>query len=633
MAFDYEKIKAKAKSGEDSWWASYSDLYTLLSIVFLLLYVSVSLRSSGSGIQMQSEMQELVKSNEELKKQVEVFNTLKEQQLAQSSEQEQEVYAQLMDKLKLLREEARDEKNKLRAQAKENEKKEFALNQYQQIVRNIIDANVLAKAQIQRRDNIIEKKEETISEKKFEIQDLNESITNKEELLSQNEKKIDQINANLDRKIQQLRNEQKAAKISKAKMTEAIEKLKSESEQQIASLEKQSRAVEAQLTTAKAELEQTETRLEKTEAQVKAKEAEKNRLAQEFEQTKSSYQNQMKELRAQHNEAVKKEREAFNQALAEQEMSARERSERLAKFSAEVQKRARELEGKLSEIRGKISETESRLAKATGELEATQGKLSQTQGALAETQGALEQTSGKLNQTQGALEKTKGALSKAELEKARALASVEGLSKEKEQLSGDLKKAQDQLAAKKKLASQIEENFRKAGVKAEVNTGTGDVTLSFGDDYFDSGRADLKPSMEKTLEKFIPTYAGSLFNDPKLAEKISNVEIIGFASSTYKGKYVNPTSLKPEDQEAVNYNLKLSFSRANSIFKHIFDQKKLKYQHQEKLLPLVKVVGRGFLPDGTKPQDIPEGMSEKEFCAKYNCKKAQRVIVKFNLKE
>ncbi len=640
MAFDYDKIKAKGKVNEDSWWASYSDLYTLLSIVFLLLYVSVSLRSSGSGIQKAQEIGELAKRNEELEKQVKVYNALKEEQLGKSSEQEQEVYAQLMDKLKLLREESRDEKNKLRQQAKENEKKEFALNQYQQIVRNIIDTNVLAKAQIKRREEIIDKKDETISEKQTTITDLNEQITNKEDILSQNEQKIDKINSSLDRKIQQLRNEQKAAKITKTKMTEAISKLKVESEQQIKNLEAQSQQVAAQLEEAKDNLENTEARLEQTEEQVKAKESEKARLAKELESSRESYSAQMKELRAQHNEAVKREREAFNSTLQAQEMSARERAEKLSQFSAEVQRKAKALEGKLSEIKGKIAETEGRLSQASGELEKTQGalqktkgQLDQTSGALAQTKDQLEQTSGALEQTQGALSQTKGQLGKAEQEKARALASVEGLSKEKEALSGDLKKAQDQLNAKKKLAAQIQENFKKVGVKADVNTGTGDVTLSFGDEYFDSGSSSLKPNMEKTLEKFIPSYTQSLFNDPKLAEKISNVEIIGFASSTYKGKYVNPASLNPEDQEAVNYNLKLSFNRANSIFKHIFDQKKLKYTHQGKLLPIVKVVGRGFLPEGTTPRDIPTGMSEKEFCKQYDCKKAQKVIVKFNLKE
>ena len=41
----------------------------------------------------------------------------------------------------------------------------------------------------------------------------------------------------------------------------------------------------------------------------------------------------------------------------------------------------------------------------------------------------------------------------------------------------------------------------------------------------------------------------------------------------------------PRDREAIDYNLRLSFSRANAIFKYIFDKGRLTYDHQEALLP------------------------------------------------
>ena len=88
----------------------------------------------------------------------------------------------------------------------------------------------------------------------------------------------------------------------------------------------------------------------------------------------------------------------------------------------------------------------------------------------------------------------------------------------------------------------------------------------------------------------------------------------------------------PEDQEAVRYNLKLSSDRAMAIFNHIFDRKKMSFAHQQELLPKIKVVGRGYLPDGKSLQDFAPGMKESEFCKRYNCKAAQKVIIKFNLK-
>ena len=39
MSFDYDRFKAKEDNG--SYWASYSDLFMVLSLVFLLLYVAL----------------------------------------------------------------------------------------------------------------------------------------------------------------------------------------------------------------------------------------------------------------------------------------------------------------------------------------------------------------------------------------------------------------------------------------------------------------------------------------------------------------------------------------------------------------------------------------------------------------
>jgi hypothetical protein len=138
--------------------------------------------------------------------------------------------------------------------------------------------------------------------------------------------------------------------------------------------------------------------------------------------------------------------------------------------------------------------------------------------------------------------------------------------------------------------------------------------------------------MEETLNQFMPIYTKSLFKDERIANKINSVEIVGFASPTYRGKYIDPKSLSVNDRAAVNYNMDLSYNRAKSIFNHIFDKRKMEYKYQKKLLPLVKVSGRSFLSEDIKGRDLASGISQKEFCNQYDCKKAQRVIIKFNLK-
>lgn len=519
MSFNYEQIRKKEEEGHTNWWTSYADLFMMLSVVFLLMYVSASLRSGAAGYLKELESQRIAKENADLREQIKVYTTLKDQQLQEKSEAEQQVYAKLMDKLKLLKEEAKEEKEELQQQAKENEEKEFALNQYQQVIRNIIDANILAKAQIQRREQIIHTKDQTLTEKEKVISAQEQEIHEKERLIASNEVKIKEINQKLKNRIELLRREQKRAHTSRKEMEKRIARLRSKSAAQISSLN--AKSVEAQQ--------------------------------------------------------------------------------------------------QLSQVRSALEETSEKLEGTAAKLEGAQAKLEGTQAKLQGLTAKVSEADVKLAQ--------------AEKEKGRFVAAVEGLKKEKAAIQSDLEKTRALANARKDLAGSIGRAFKKAGISADVDGKTGVVTLDFGEEYFDTGRVDLKPEMKRKIDQFFPIYTDSLFNNPKTADKIANVEIIGFASSTYKGKYVNPTSLKSQDQEAVTYNLKLSFSRANEIFKHIYGKGSLSDDQKKKLLPVIKVVGRGYLPEGKGGETVPSGMDESKFCSVYNCKKAQKVIVRFNLKD
>lgn len=478
MSFDYDKIMASKQHEHGSWWTSYADLFMMLSIVFLLMYVASSLRSGSAGYQQQAEYKKLAQKAADLEEQIKVYNTLKDESLKkQTTSDEQQVYQKLMDHLNLLQDNAHQEKLALEKKAKENSDKEFALNQYQQLIRNIINSNILAKTQIKHRDEIIVAKDATIEEKR-------EKIAEMELVVGQNKRQINEINAQLDAQIAALQEEQNQNKITKASLEKKVASLRKASESKVKALEDNNKG---------------------------------------------------------------------------------------------------------------ISE-----------------KLSEVKSALNQTKEALGQTEQKLAST--------------EQGKERALAEVGSL-------KDDLAKTKAIANARKQLASQIAGEFAKSGLKGAVDGKTGEVTLDFGDEYFDRGSTVLKPRMTTTLDKFIPLYSESLFKDPKVADKISSVEIIGFASSTYKGKYVNPKSVNTADKEAIEYNLKLSFGRANSIFKHVLNQSQLSHEDREKLLPLMKVVGRGYLPEGANDKDLGNGMSEEEFCSKYNCNKAQKVVVKFNMKD
>ena len=530
------------------------------------------------GFQQQQEYKKLTKKAADLEQQIKVYNTLKDEQLAKSStDDEREVYEKLMGKLSLLQEEAKDEKDALRAKAKENEDKEFALNQYQKIVRNIINANVLAKAQIHHRDQVIVRKDVTIEEKKQKINEM-------EKLLSQNEEQIQQINRQLDQKIKELTEESNLSKSSKQLLNQKIAALRQASAEQVKTLEQKNQEVNHDLGQVKSLLAQTQSNLGQATSTIAKQETEKKSLAEQLSREKATYLDEMKRLKADHDERLAREKAQFEKNLKKQRLTAAAKSRKIAEFAAQVKKKAQNLEGQLSGLRNKVSEAEVKLAHTESQL---------------------------------------GVAGKA----------VDDLKKQNKDIQSDLEKTRAIANARTKVAQEIQANFAKAGLKAAVDGKTGEVTIDFGEEYFDTGSSVLKPKMRLTLDKFIPIYARSLFNDPKVAEKIANVEIIGFASSTYKGKYVNPKSVKPADKEAIDYNLKLSFGRANAIFKHVLNKSTLSEKEQQKLFPIMKVVGRGYLPEGRGLAEIPDNLSEQEFCKRYNCQKAQRVVVKFNMKD
>jgi outer membrane protein OmpA-like peptidoglycan-associated protein len=513
MSWDYDKAREKP---QENWWTACSDLFLMLSVVFLLMYVVSSLRTQTEGISNLVENRKLEMTVQDLREQTRVYNTLKNDYLEkQATEDEKKTYDQLMEKLSLLKDEAAQEKRKLRMQAEENEQKEMALNQYQQIIRNIINANVMAKASIKRRD---------------------EKITEKTQQLVQTSEALESTSAELQAKSQALTLTEKNLK----QQTETVQALQEAINEKKAQIAANNNAIEA----AKGELA-----------------------------------TKIRELRKQ--------------------------------------------EANSDKLKGKISALKK----------ASDSRIAALEAQNAGAGNALRESSAKMAELEGALKESKGALRAAEGQNQKFKEYIDALKSEKDDIAADLAKSKEQLNEKRKLAQSIKNALAKAGVAGEVNAESGDVIISFGEEYFDTGKSSLKPGMTKILERFFPAYSKALFSNDNIAKKIESVEIIGYSSPTYRGKYVDPQSLTENDRAAVNYNLDLSYHRARSIFKHLTNSNEFNFPYQKQLLPTIKVTGRSYLSENLKGRDLKSGISQAEFCKQFDCKKQQRVIIKFDLKK
>lgn len=634
MSLDYQKLKQKQNGDEGSFWTSYSDLFMVLCVVFLLLYVVASLRSGTNSVQNQIENQKLKAESQDLKKQIQAYNALKDDYLEKdASPDEAKMYEELMSKLSLLQEEAHEEKRQLEAKADENLAKAKALNQYQQMVRNIVNTNLLSNKKIKFRNEVIVKKNDEIKDMDSTIQTQTQDISQKAQLIAKNQKqiesqereiyekqqvldqkkqqvamlesqvdekaktiqanqsKINTLNSDLSQKIKELEKTSTSANTSKAELNRKIAIMKLQNAKQIGELQNKTKEMKDSVETINRELANAEGQLQDARGKMAEQEALKQKLQADMAAASADHQNKMAKMRSDFDSKMNAERAALEKQLEGEKASAAEKVKRLGEFKDKIAGEKASLEKNLAALKDEVG-------KAKGEADTLKGQLAN-----------------------------------AQKEHGRYMAAIDQLQKDNSGLSGDLKKAQANIDAKKKLAKKIADNLAKNGIKAGVDGKTGDVTIQFGDEYFDTGRADLKPNMKQVLQKFVPTYAKSLLEDEKVAKEISSVEIVGFSSPTYQGRYVDPASLDVKDRAAVSYNLDLSYNRAKSIFNYMFDKNTMTYTHQKDMLPLVKVTGRSFLAEEVKGRNIASGLAIKDYCAQYNCEKSQKVIIRFNLKD
>lgn len=481
MSFDYHK--GRGSHSQDSFWTSYSDLFLGLSTIFLLLYVTASLRTGTDAIRAQVDSQKLTMENEELKSQLRMYESVKEKYLKNSASQDElKDYRELMDKLTLLKEDAKSDRERLARESLENDRKAAALNKYQQMVRNIINANKVAKTKLQTRNDLIDEQDSELTQKK--------------QLIEEGRRQIASTSSALKKSQDKLLKAYRAHQISRKVFEARNRKLAAQAEERIKALET------------------------KNEAHIQ-------------------------DLRAAFATEKAREKAAFDSELQKSQADAAEKDRRAAEFRASAEAKERDMNGRIAGLQGQLA------------------------------------------------------------------------------------KAKEELEARREIAKEIRKGFAGAGIKADVDMQTGEVILDFGNNYFESDSANLKMEMKDIIERAMPVYSRSLFGNQKIAAKISAVEIIGFASPTYRGRFVDPQSRKPEDRAALKYNMDLSYRRANSIFNYLIDEKGPEFEHKQGLMALMKVSGRSFL----EVMNVKNrgSASAQDFCRMNDCRKAQRVIVRFSM--
>lgn len=607
MSFDYKKHSGHSQG--ESFWTSNSDLFLGLSSIFLLLYVVSILRSGSDGMNNATENKKLKLTIQGLQNQLEFYESAKNQYLkSQATKNETDEYNELMDKLTLLQEESKNEKDNLRKQASENEKKEQALNKYQQLVRNVINSNKFAQIKISNRDEVITEKEQVITEREQVIVTKDETINvqsskidNLNKDVSSKEQQIAKINTNLNEKMKELKKTYKRAKISQKSYQQKLRKMQADAELKVTSIEQQKKATLNELRTAQLSLQKTSGALSQTQGQLEKTKGQLNSTKGQLSSTQGQLEQTIGEL---------------DQTQGQLDST----QGQLEKTKGILDKKSREIANLSNQLGNSAADTKAKMDGLKAQFEADQSAKRGTFEAALKNQKNL--SNAEIARREGEFKATAG------IKERKLAGELAGLAGQLKNTEGQLNAVKAELSARKSIAKEIKSGFDKLGIRADIDLESGDVLLDFGRAYFENDSSQLKEDMRAILKKAMPVYSKSLFGNPSVSKQISSVEVIGFASPTFRGKFVDPNSNKPEDREALKYNMDLSYKRAKSIFNYILDEKEMNFDHRRALVPNLKVSGRSFLDLMKLDRNVA---SAEDYCQKNDCKKSQRVIIRFSM--
>ena len=689
MSFNYDEIRNRKDTGSTQW-AAYSDLFMVLAFVFLLMYMVASLRTGMASVTTHAQI-------EEIKQELEYYESVKSQYLKEeASDQERKVYDNILSQMNLLETEAKSNKERLAQEYSEQENRESALNQYQKMIKTLVNANAVAKADASQR----------IASQKQKNQELEQVINQKTNDLASLEGRlkmeVSEMSALQDSHYQQTKQLENKFQVLKSKhdddqenLVSLNEMLKDEAAEKAAlkrTHKQESRNLAGKFDELKEMHDSDQNKLASLQEKLRQEAEQTNDLKYAHNEEKRKLERKLNRLsdentenlnsvaslehkltrEAEKNDSLKErltaETEVLDKNIRELNQVHNKNQRNIASLERQLRRNQneksdlknsyfdekRDLENLLHQLKNKDDQNQSIVASLEDKLQQKEAEKEDLKGAYADVTNIMED---KLDKLRGKHTKSQEKLAslndqnRDELDKLNS--DLQSAKNSLKNTADDLGKARNDLANKERdladkerdladalkleqkrrdIAKRIINNFKNHGISGEVNEKTGDVILDFGSNYFDTDSHKLKIGMESSIRKAIPVYADSLFGSDMLSSLISSVEIIGFASPTYGGKPVDPTVLSAENRVAVNYNLDLSYKRAKSIFEFIFDKRKIKFKYQDDMVHLINVAGRSFFTETMNSKESM-GMSIDEFCGQYNCLKSQRVIIKFGLSE
>ena len=152
-------------------------------------------------------------------------------------------------------------------------------------------------------------------------------------------------------------------------------------------------------------------------------------------------------------------------------------------------------------------------------------------------------------------------------------------------MTGFTQQKLQQQATQSEVAKELSKNMQEQKIDVQVDKLTGQVKIS-DLELFDVNSYVLSARGKNYLNKFIPIYVNTIFSNPKLSDKITNVVIQGHTDSqTYAG-------VSSKEQQFAK-NMDLSLKRANSVAEYLFATA-YNRKYTDKLTKTLVVEGKSY---------------------------------------
>ena len=602
---DYEDIDDEEYGGgqqqdSGSVWTSYSDLFTTMAIIFLVMFVFALIKSGVNGlkiIQTKKENESYLQGKVPGKVKQTAQKNRKE--ITKSMAEMRNLNREIREKMKSLDSLAQKlnaNRNMMHTMLTEQSKREAVMEHMRDTMQEVNRKSKIKDKQIVDLESTLkqtEKSNKYLQEQKQRVEESSKSLASK----------IENLNKTLKYMQDKLAKQQAEAELVKKEARRAQGKAKLE----LLNAEKQMQA--------------------QTQKQKRLMMAKEQELQREIKSQQASATAAAKALRSSMDIKLKSLEESYGKRLKELENKLKVNGGALAKLQNQNNSLSSKNKALLGEKAKLLGEKQNLQRQSNDLKQGSQEKLKELEGKLKSAQGQIAQLKGR-NQSLGKANKN------LQDSQAKLSAEAQGLRQGLDKAKGELRS---------NLGKELARRLGRANIKVEVDPHTGAITLPMDDAFFfKRNSSEISEAAKDKLRKIIPIYADVLFRQKDIREQIHRINIIGHASPTFGRTYVDPMQ---GNHKAFAYNLSLSGARAAEIMGYVLAPTFPRYTYSKELRKRTQAIGRGYLNPVPKNSSKAKALAKEQAkgpainnkselaCGPYDCAKSRRVEISFTLRE